>query len=226
MFTKHLNCRAYQNAGQDDLFQAMTDQANTNNVNLPASVKTIMDPWTFQMGYPVVNITRNYVTGSATATQVQYKIFKEFNFSIKFKLLKKTLQERFLRVPTDDTTVYRWWVPLSYRTLSSPLPSFAWIPDTTQSITIPTLGATSNQWVLFNVDQGGKIFLYTFKIYYKYIPNNSVRESVRSISVLWVLKRLVRSQLPGRLHPGPVLLRLDQSQHQPSLNYFIFESIQ
>jgi hypothetical protein len=79
------------------------------------------------------------------------------NFECKFKFKKP--QERFLRVATDDTTVYRWWVPLSYRTLSSPLPSFAWIPDTTQSITIPSLGATSNQWVLFNVDQGGKILL-------------------------------------------------------------------
>ena len=65
-------CRAYGSAEQDDLFTALNDQATVNSVNLPASVKTIMDTWTLQMGYPLITITRNYESGNAVVTQVLF----------------------------------------------------------------------------------------------------------------------------------------------------------
>jgi aminopeptidase N len=61
-------------------------------------VKDIMDTWTLQMGYPVVNVERNY---ASTEGEVSF------------------VQERFLINPkavntTQDGPSYRWWVPLSF----------------------------------------------------------------------------------------------------------------
>lgn len=64
-------CRsAYGNAQQDDLWQALQEKADEDQVQLPASVKEIMDTWTYKMGYPVVFVTRDYTTGTALVIQV------------------------------------------------------------------------------------------------------------------------------------------------------------
>ena len=63
--------RAYDNAEQDDLWDFLTRAAH-QDLTLPndVSVKTIMDTWTLQMGYPVVKVTRSADGTSATVTQV------------------------------------------------------------------------------------------------------------------------------------------------------------
>lgn len=56
-----MNKYRYQNAEQDNLWEALTEEAHKNAVlgdNI--TVKQIMDAWTLQTGYPVVNVTRNY----------------------------------------------------------------------------------------------------------------------------------------------------------------------
>lgn len=56
---------------QQDLWEALQTQAGVENVTLPATVETIMETWTRQMGFPVINITRQYdSTNSAVASQV------------------------------------------------------------------------------------------------------------------------------------------------------------
>lgn len=62
--------RAYGNANQDDLWAALQAQATQEGVSLPATVKDIMDTWTYKMGYPVITVTRDYQTGDAFVTQV------------------------------------------------------------------------------------------------------------------------------------------------------------
>jgi len=42
--------RRYGNAVQDDLWESFTQQAKTDKVSLPATVKQIMDTWTLKMG--------------------------------------------------------------------------------------------------------------------------------------------------------------------------------
>ena len=70
------------------------------------TVKDIMDTWTLQMGYPVINVERNY--DSAAADKVVFQ------------------QERFLINPkavagnTTDGPAYRWWVPLSFAVAGEP----------------------------------------------------------------------------------------------------------
>ena len=58
--TNYLHANAYSNADQDDLWAFLTaageeDGALTDEL----TVKEIMDTWTVQMGYPVVDIVRN-----------------------------------------------------------------------------------------------------------------------------------------------------------------------
>ena len=62
--------RKYQNAVQDDLWEAMDTSAVADGLDLPADVKTIMDSWSLQTGYPIVTIQRNYDNQSASITQV------------------------------------------------------------------------------------------------------------------------------------------------------------
>lgn len=130
--TKQLT-RAYKNAVQDDLWQALQEQADVDGVHLPATVKQIMDTWTLQMGFPLITVTRNYDNWSATVTQSRFLLRKDPNSS--------------------DTHVYRWWVPLSFHSPSNTTEKFQWMSDTEESITIQNTEALQNEWLIFNVDQ-------------------------------------------------------------------------
>jgi len=98
--SNYLHSNAYGNANQDTLWQFLTDAALTDGTIMEnLTVKDIMDTWTLQMGYPVVNVQRNYASG------------KEGEVTF--------VQERFLINPkasnvTEGGPAYRWWVPLSF----------------------------------------------------------------------------------------------------------------
>ena len=72
--------RAYQCATQDDLWQALTDQAHQDEVlDRDMTVKDIMYTWTLQTGFPLVTVIRNYDTNSAFVTQVSKKCIPYFH---------------------------------------------------------------------------------------------------------------------------------------------------
>lgn len=52
------------------MWQAIQEQVDEEEIILPAPIKDIMETWTLQMGFPLVNVTRNYISGSAVVTQV------------------------------------------------------------------------------------------------------------------------------------------------------------
>lgn len=64
----------YGNAEQDDLWESLTAEAHKNSV-LPnnLTVKTIMDTWTRQTGYPVITVNRDYAENTAHIAQVSTK---------------------------------------------------------------------------------------------------------------------------------------------------------
>lgn len=70
------------------------------------------------------------------------------------------MQERFLLRKTEgmnDTHVYRWWVPLTYKHRGSPLRKTEWLSTSDISKTINIADANNDEWVLFNVDQQSKL---------------------------------------------------------------------
>ena len=70
--TNYFNDLKYKAATQDDLWRFLTEQARRDG-SLPADldVKTVMDSWTLQTGYPVVTVVRDYSTGTANVTQTR-----------------------------------------------------------------------------------------------------------------------------------------------------------
>lgn len=133
--TRYFNEHAYGNTEQDDLWAALNQQAAADGVFLPAPVKTIMDTWTLKMGYPLINVTRNYDTSSITMTQERF-------------LLRKSND-------SSDTTVYQWWVPLTLTSDFNEPTISTWMQDNQQSIVLTNLGVPSNRWLIVNVDQLG-----------------------------------------------------------------------
>lgn len=97
MFFVFFFSRAYQNAEQNDLWEALTKQAHQDKVLATnVTVKQIMDTWTLQTGFPVVTVNRNYDQGGATLIQV-YCIYNilVIDFSEKF-LNGDTYRSNFL----------------------------------------------------------------------------------------------------------------------------------
>ncbi|KOB70714.1 Aminopeptidase N-like protein [Operophtera brumata] len=81
---------SYQNAEQDDLWAELTAVSDkygalTRNV----TVKRVMDAWTTQTGYPLIDVEREYGSNSLTLTQ-----------------------KRYLALGAKAPTSSSWWVPL------------------------------------------------------------------------------------------------------------------
>ncbi|EFX67144.1 hypothetical protein DAPPUDRAFT_203795 [Daphnia pulex] len=132
--TRYLNARSYKNAVEDDLWLALQQQVDEDGISLPASVKDIMDTWTLQMGFPLITVTRDYSTGGASVSQDRFLIRKNPN--------------------STDTHVYLWWVPLTHTNGGDLLVrKTEWISKDQPSTTIGNLGASSDNWVIFNYDQ-------------------------------------------------------------------------
>lgn len=63
--------RAYKSAYHNDLWDALTEQAQADRVmDNTLTVKDVMDTWILQPGFPVVNVTRNYEMDTLIVSQV------------------------------------------------------------------------------------------------------------------------------------------------------------
>ncbi|XP_068228789.1 LOW QUALITY PROTEIN: aminopeptidase N-like [Palaemon carinicauda] len=136
--SNYLEAFQYDNAEQDDLWEYLTTAAHEDGT-LPSdlTVKTIMDTWTLQMGYPVINVTRSLDGTTATVTQERYLLNK-----------KNSMDDRH----------YSWWVPLNYASQSNPnftvtSPS-VWMKASESEVTVSSL-PSSEEWVIFNVQETG-----------------------------------------------------------------------
>lgn len=58
------------------MWKALQTQVDLDKVDLPASVKEIMDSWTDKMGFPVVQVIRDYFRES-TAMVIQVIIHRK-----------------------------------------------------------------------------------------------------------------------------------------------------
>ncbi|KAB7497104.1 Aminopeptidase N [Armadillidium nasatum] len=135
--SKYLTEKAFKNAVQDDLWHHLTQQAHEDKtLDKDKTVKEIMDTWTLQMGFPVLNVTNNK-NGKATLTQERFLLSKNASSS-----------------NTKDS--YRWWIPITFASRENPNfnvtnPKLWMSPkESTKTIEIPKDG-----WVIFNNKQTG-----------------------------------------------------------------------
>lgn len=127
--SNYLKKRSFTNARQDDLWQELTmAQEKEPRVD----VKTVMDSWTLQTGYPVITFNRSYSTNEAKVTQQRFLVDGS----------------------TDNQTL--WKVPITYTDSQKPnftdtFPKF-WLNE--KSTVISGL-PSSTQWFIANVQQVG-----------------------------------------------------------------------
>ncbi|XP_058444534.1 aminopeptidase N-like [Malaya genurostris] len=169
---RYLKRHKYENAEQNDLWAALTEEARANGV-LPkeVDVKTVMESWTLQTGYPVIEVTRNYEADTADITQIRF-------------LSDREQQQNF--------TDYCWWIPLTYT--SSESPDF----ETTRARDWMMCGANDlrkgpvktlddlpgkEDWILFNVQLAGLYKVKYDKANYRLIVNQLTSGKYNLISL-------------------------------------------
>ena len=92
----YLNTYMFKNADTEDLWSAFSKH---NNQSL--QVKTVMDTWTKQMGFPLITITRKENTIYASQSRF---------------LLTGTMNNNTVDNDIVSPFDYKWYVPLSYYT--------------------------------------------------------------------------------------------------------------
>lgn len=137
--------RALQVASQNDLWEHLTKSAQESHTfdNL-TNVKQIMDAWTTKMGFPVVNVTRNYTT-------------KQIEFAQSRFTFIAPSQWKSLQIKYDEVL---WWIPLSFTTSNEA--NFEntkpkdWIRGT-EKITKDFENITDDDWIIVNIQGTGEL---------------------------------------------------------------------
>ncbi|KAL1122590.1 hypothetical protein AAG570_002920 [Ranatra chinensis] len=128
----YLNTHKYSNADTKDLWAIMSKHANHS-----IHVKSIMDTWTRQMGFPLVEIMRE--GSSVTATQIRFLLTPEPRKENTSSLLEPRSQY-----------LYKWYIPLTYYTDVSDEDTI-WMNMTDVKFEIDA----SATWLKGNVNQTG-----------------------------------------------------------------------
>ncbi|XP_063609319.1 puromycin-sensitive aminopeptidase-like protein [Penaeus indicus] len=132
----YLKAFKYSNAVQDDLWEYLTVAAHQDKaLAKDLSVKMIMDTWTLQKGFPVIEVMRN--AEGAILTQKRFRS-----------------EKNILR----DSHDYRWMVPLTYTTQGeanfTQTQAMVWMKDCEGRINLTSL-PPKDEWVIFNLQETG-----------------------------------------------------------------------
>lgn len=128
--TTYLNEFAYNNAETSDFFRILQSQTKVS-----INITSIMDTWTRQMGYPVVNVTKN----------------NEKNYTLT--------QKRFLADPeaiydpSESDYSYKWTIPITYVTDKNSESTLIWFDKNADKLEIKLNEPV--EWIKFNCDQIG-----------------------------------------------------------------------
>ncbi|KAL1506799.1 hypothetical protein ABEB36_006093 [Hypothenemus hampei] len=131
---KYLQKFKYDNADRNDLFNTLTEEAHKRGSLLSnETVKQIMDTWTEQAGFPVLNVSPDYSRN-----------------------ILKIVQKRFLTNNPSPGDRSLWWLPISFTTslshdLESTKPTFWMRGDKEIVEEIGPIG----EWYLLNLNQTG-----------------------------------------------------------------------
>lgn len=130
----YLKTHAYSNAETKDLWHALQ---SAGSISDGLTVTSVMDTWTLQMGYPVVNVRRKPGSNQLTLTQERFVMGKS-----------SPEQEAKFKSPFN----YKWHVPFTYTTPAIRR-TLKWLKTTDGEVTIdsPAPGA----WIKGNVQSKG-----------------------------------------------------------------------
>ena len=138
------------NAKQDDLWFELNQQARLDE-RLPQNLdlKTIMDTWTLQKGYPVVHVTRTTNTLGRTMT-------------IKLNQTRFQLEKYRNDTPASNSN-YQWYIPFTFTIRSSLNFEFEqapfWLyPNMTQeqrTLILPYSDNFNKNWIIGNIKHSG-----------------------------------------------------------------------
>ena len=125
-------------------------QDSMDRAKLPFSnfdIKTVMDPYISQVGYPVVTVIRDYSTGEIKLTQ------------------------ECLVCQNNNKTESKWWIPINFATSSSLnfSSTFAthWMNPEERELIIK--GVDPSDWIIINMQSSGNYLLCIYKIIYTYV---------------------------------------------------------
>jgi aminopeptidase N len=135
--TRYLERHLYSTAKQTDLWRALGEQMSVDNIQLPnnTNLDTIMNTWTNQMGYPYVQVIRDYTSGSVTVTQHQFLFDSEAQ-------------------PPQSPYKYVWYIPLQFKSSSTLSSNLVWFNRPQMNVTMD-INLQSYQWVLANPNLSG-----------------------------------------------------------------------
>ncbi|XP_012276537.1 glutamyl aminopeptidase [Orussus abietinus] len=127
--TAYLKKYEYANAKTEDLFNILQDAVGSK-----LNVTNIMDTWTRQMGFPVVEVVKN--GNSYVLKQKRFLADSELKFD-----------------PTESQFGYKWTIPITYITNKNPTPTLLWFDRNDDNLVVNTSGPV--EWIKFNKDQVG-----------------------------------------------------------------------
>ena len=130
--SKYLSRHSFSTATQKDLWRVLDQQMYEDRIELPSNTNLdgIMSTWTDQMGYPYVEIVRDYDQQTIKISQ------RQFLFDVDAK-------------PPKSPYNYHWSIPLKIRSSSSELTDIIWFSKPQINL---TLNAQPNEWILANPD--------------------------------------------------------------------------
>jgi aminopeptidase N len=130
--SKYLLRHSFSTATQKDLWKIFDQQMSKDKIKLPfnTTLDNIMSTWTDQMGYPYVEIIRDYQQQIIKISQQQFL----FDSDAK---------------PPKSSYNYIWSIPLKIRSSSSISTDIIWFSKSQMNL---TFNIQPNEWILVNPD--------------------------------------------------------------------------
>uniref|UniRef100_A0A1I8P6R0 Aminopeptidase N n=1 Tax=Stomoxys calcitrans TaxID=35570 RepID=A0A1I8P6R0_STOCA len=136
----YLKNLSYRSAEQDDLWRFLTSAAQEEGLlDHSATVKDIMDTWTLQVGFPIVQVTKHPNTNIIRLEQQRF-------------VYKKLIADN----KTQEDPL--WWIPITYTTAEeldfNNTRPITWIPRS-KIYEIESRNLSTADWFIFNIQQSG-----------------------------------------------------------------------
>jgi aminopeptidase N len=130
--SKYLSQHSFSIATQKDLWRILDKQMSEDKIKLPLNknLDDIMSTWTDQMGYPYIEIIRDYDQQIIKISQQQFLFDSEAK-------------------PPKSPYNYLWSIPLKIKSSSSLSTDIIWFSKNQMNL---TLNIRSNEWILANPD--------------------------------------------------------------------------